>query len=72
MSSSPYLVACDQKSCPNKETRYSLGSGGHEEDGLFWCDHWGFRYGGGVGSLWGHGDWGPRGEANWRVIPQPL
>lgn len=72
LSVSPYLMTCDQKSCPNKKAWYCLGSGGHEENRLFWCGHWGFRYPGGVGSLWNHSGWGPRGKANWRVICHPL
>lgn len=72
MSGSSYLVTRDQEGCPNKETRYSLSSGGHEEDWLLLCDHGGLGDHGGVGSLRGHSGRGSRGDADRRVIPQPL
>lgn len=61
----------DQKSRPNKEPWYGLSSRCHEENGLFWCEHWGIRHPGGVGSMWGSGGWRSGGETNGRVIPQP-
>lgn len=68
----PYLMTGDQKRRPNKEPWYSLGSGGHEENWLFWCEHWDILNPRGVWSMWGHSSWRPRGKANRRVIPQPL